>query len=68
MYLIKVNQLKGVELILKALRNTHCIASHDLADGIEKTLLYVEQDGRMTLVGNPNVEPQLPVRPKLIIL
>jgi hypothetical protein len=47
MYLIQLNHLEGVEIILKALRERSqergCLASHDLAEGIEKTLVYIDE-------------------------
>lgn len=45
MYLVFIRELKGVEMVLSALRATKNIASCDLADGIEKNLHYMEQDG-----------------------
>lgn len=45
MFVIQLEQIDGVELILKALRETPCIASHQLADGIEAHLIYVDEDG-----------------------
>jgi hypothetical protein len=47
MFLIPINELQGIELILKALRGTGCIASSQLADGIEKSLFYVSDEGVM---------------------
>lgn len=44
-YVIILNRLEGVDLILKALRKTTCIASHDLAEGINKNLQFVGEDG-----------------------
>jgi hypothetical protein len=46
MYFIRLESLEGVELILKALRERSqergCLASEDLAGGIERTLVYVD--------------------------
>lgn len=53
MFYIRLEQLMGVELILKALRQTECIASHELADGIERTLVHVDEDEKATMA-NPN--------------
>ena len=44
MYAIFLNQMQGVELILKALRKQPCIASQELADGIQANLHY--SDGK----------------------
>jgi hypothetical protein len=47
-YIILLNELKGLELVIKALRNTRCIASGDLADGIERNAMYQAPDGKLT--------------------
>lgn len=57
MYCILLNRLEGVELVLKALRQTQCIASHTLADGIEANLCEFK-DGVLVRV---NTE-ELPAR------
>ena len=50
-FAIFINQIEGVDLIIKALRNQQfehgCIASSDLADGIEKNLCIMTEDGGM---------------------
>ena len=45
-FVIIPNNIEGVELILKRLRESGCIASSDLADGIDKTL-HVLEDGEL---------------------
>lgn len=59
MYLIPINRLEGIDLILKALRSqafhSNCQASSDLADGIERKLLQVAEDGQIVLVVPPPV-------------
>lgn len=48
MFVININDVAGVDLLLKALRERcrekGCIASGDLADGIERTILYVDNE------------------------
>lgn len=65
MFLVQLNNLQGVELICKRLRESGCIASSQLADGIEKTLLVVEPDGRIILA-NPQSEDKPKWKPIII--
>ena len=51
MYVINLNDLQGVELITSALRDSSCMASQQLANGIEKYLLYINTDGNLESVG-----------------
>jgi hypothetical protein len=50
-FIIKLNQIEGVELILNALRERYqykgCVASGDLADGIERYLIYEDSEGNV---------------------
>jgi hypothetical protein len=66
MFIIRINQLQGVELILRALRGSGCIASSDLADGIEKTLVFVDTAGAITACVPDGVTT--PVRPNLTVV
>jgi len=59
-YVIFINQLQGVELILKALRFTSCTASHQLADGIEKNLCVADEKGIHRLELLPAETPAKP--------
>jgi hypothetical protein len=66
MFIIRINQLQGVELILRALRGSGCIASSDLADGIEKTLVFVGEDDTVTACVPEGVTT--PVKPHLTVV
>lgn len=74
MYMIPINRLEGIDLILKALRSqayhSNCLASSDLADGIERKLLQVDAEGRIVPVVPPPVmhvnDQGLVVPPKLL--
>ena len=62
MFIINIERLEGVELVLKALRESGCIASGDLADGIEQTLLHIDEatgDVSRPVLG-PEPEPTKP--------
>lgn len=59
-FVIILNNLDGVDLILKALSERHnergCVASGDLHEGILNKL-YMLEDGKLTLVSLPGNEP-----------
>jgi hypothetical protein len=64
MYAIFLNKMEGVELILKALRKQSCIASQELAVGIQANLHYAEEGRpfrKLDLSPNKNVKPNLVV-------
>ncbi len=71
MFVIHLNQVEGVELILKALRERAatkgCVASGDLANGIEKTLIYVDEHGMAYPVERED-STKAPKRPKLTLV
>lgn len=64
MYIVYLNKLEGVELITKALRKTTCIASHDLAAGIERNLHYLDEDGVVRPMSLGSKQPTLRLVPK----
>ncbi len=67
-YVIIVNQLQGLELILRGLRkrakDEGCLASLDLAAGIEAHALYQDPTtGKYTKLADMNPEPDPEDRP-----
>jgi hypothetical protein len=55
-YLIRIDNLKGIEMIINALRNTGNIADSDLADGIEKYTLCIDGKEKVTQLKDMVVE------------
>ena len=55
-FVIILNDIRGVDLIVQRLRESGCIASADLANGIENKLYIMEEDGNIT-PSDSEVEP-----------
>ena len=64
MFVIQLMKIEGVELIPKALHQTNCIASRQLADGIEANLLYIDEEGDMH-VASESIFPPTKKKPLL---
>jgi len=59
-FVILITKIEGVDLVLRALRSTSCIASHDLAEGIENNLCWLDDKGVLTKIENPiDKEPEV---------
>ena len=67
MFVIQLMKIEGVEWILKALRQTDCIASQQLADGIEAKLLYIDPEGNAHVMQQP-ASPSAEKKPSLRVV
>ena len=61
-FVIILNDIRGVDLIVQRLRESGCIASAELASGIENNLYIMEDDGNLTQ-SDPEVEQDVELTP-----
>lgn len=72
-YIIVLNNIEGVEWIIKSLREQRHIVAHQLADGIEYHTIWQDDNGNLTKIGemlkSPLVEDEIPKeKPKLRVV
>lgn len=62
-YIIVLNDLRGVEMIIRSLRDQGDPVSFDLASGIEYHTIYQDEKGKLTKLGETKA-PEEPIAPK----